>query len=615
MPDNENVFDPQAGGHRAGRRRTRRRGNRRGRVLIWSVTAAAVLLVGLTAWVGIRASLAKAELEAVIPAADSLRDAVLAQDSAAVSRSASKLNAHASAAHRLTSDPIWRAAEFVPVVGPNLTAGRQLASTMNDLAADAVRPVAQAVAGTSLADFKPSNGTINLDALTDAAPAVASANTALNRAKADVETIDTAPVLEPVRSAVLRLSKQLNQIAPGIQALSNALELAPKMLGSDGPRNYLMIFQNPAELRATGGIPGAMALIHTEDGVISLGQQASSADFPQYADPVIEVPQETRGLYGDIVGKYIQDVNLTPNFGLTGQLVQQMWEERYGLKVDGVISIDPVTLSYVLGATGPVSTPTGDVLTSDNVVRTLLNETYIKYSDSARQDLFFASAAKTVFDVVSSGVGDTPKLIDALSRGANERRILIWSSRDDERAIIQDTTFAGDLVGEHEGDPRVGLFLNDATGAKMDFYLGVSVSVGEMACRKDGKSYVAVEVTLTNNAPSNAGSVLPRYLTGGGVFGVAPGHIKTVVSAYGSSDMLNLGVERDGSKVSAHSASDEGRPVSQIDLELAPGESGTFRFGFLSSARESSPVPTQVTPTINMNETSELALTCESALW
>ena len=43
-------------------------------------------------------------------------------------------------------------------------------------------------------------------------------------------------------------------------------------------------------------------------------------------------------------------------------------EQQTGTKVDGVIAIDPVVLSYILGATGPVVMPDGETVTQDNVV-------------------------------------------------------------------------------------------------------------------------------------------------------------------------------------------------------------------------------------------------------
>src|SRR5690606_257909 len=122
------------------------------------------------------------------------------------------------------------------------------------------------------------------------------------------------------------------EAAGSLAAVERAAKLVPVMLGAEGPRNYVLLFQNPAELRSTGGIPGALALIHTENGRIDLAAQASSSDFPHYDAPVLELSSETRGLYGDITGEYIQDVNLTPEFPLSAQLAREMWRLQFGVE-------------------------------------------------------------------------------------------------------------------------------------------------------------------------------------------------------------------------------------------------------------------------------------------
>jgi hypothetical protein len=587
----------------------------RRRITFWVIGAVVVLAVLSVAWVGVRALLAKNELEAAVPLASQLKTSALANDTASISRQSSELHKHATAARDLTGDPIWRLYEFVPVLGPNLTAAREISEAVADLSTSAVSPLTRLVSSIELSDFKPVDGAISLQPLVDAQSTVSQAATALARADTKVRSIDVGQTLGPVRSAVEQLGTQITELLPPIEALDNAITLAPKMLGQNEARNYLLIFQNPAELRSTGGIPGAMALIHTEGGKIELVQQSSAAEFPQYAEPVLELPDETRGLYGDLVGEYIQDVTLTPNFELSAQVAQKMWEERFGTKVDGVISLDPVALSYILGATGPVNTALGESLTSDNAVSLLLNEVYIRYPNPAQQDIFFAASAKAVFDKVSGGDLDPTALISALSKAGSERRLLIWSERTDEQNILADTALSGGLVGETDNSPSLGLFLNDATGAKMDYYLRMETSVGATSCRKDGLAQIGLSVTLTNTAPEGAGRTLPDYVTGAGDFGVTPGNIRTLLTAYGSPGMVNLGAAENDVEIAAHSASDTARPVNQVSVELAPGESRTIFFGFLGDEAQISPGSLQTTPIINMNETSELALTCESALW
>ena len=40
-----------------------------------------------------------------------------------------------------------------------------------------------------------------------------------------------------------------------------------------------------------------------------------------------------------------------------------MWEQQSGTTVDGAIAIDPVALSYILGAVGSVTMPDGETIT------------------------------------------------------------------------------------------------------------------------------------------------------------------------------------------------------------------------------------------------------------
>ncbi len=95
-----------------------------------------------------------------------------------------------------------------------------------------------------------------------------------------------------------------------------------------------------------------------------------------------------------------------------------MWQRETGQQVNGVIAIDPVTLGYLLKATGPVQLATGDTLTSDNAVKLLLSEAYARYSDPKVQDAFFASAASAVFEKVSSGGFDAKQFVAALTQSA-----------------------------------------------------------------------------------------------------------------------------------------------------------------------------------------------------
>jgi hypothetical protein len=564
--------------------------------------------------VGVRGTFARGELEEAVPLAALIEVEIVAGDGEAASRAAAELSDHAAKAAALTSDPVWRAFELVPALGNNLTAVRELADVVDELSRNAISPLVDLAGAIELSNFKPVDGAIDFQPLIDARPKVAAASAALASSEKSVQAIQTEDTLDVVRTAAKQLEAAVTEAAASIEAVDRAVRLVPNMLGAAGPRNYVLLFQNPAELRATGGIAGAVALLHMENGRIELTQQASSADFPMYDAPVLDLPAETRGIFGDITGQYIQDVNLTPHFPLSAQLAQEMWNREFGVQADGVISIDPVALSYLLQATGPITLPTGDVLSAENAVQLLLIDAYARYENPADQDAFFAAAAASVFAAVSSGNADPVALITALSRAGDEHRVLVWNADDADQAVLADTTLAGGLPISDSDSTKFGVYLNDATGAKMDTYLDVQIELGQATCRKDERPTYGVAVTLTNTAPADAATSLPDYVTGGGIFGIAPGNVKTMVSVYGAPGMQNLGMTRDGAAVAYHPATDSTYPVSTAGVELAPGESTVLHYAWLGDQPFSGELVAQATPGVNRNETRMMKTGCESPL-
>jgi nitrate reductase NapE component len=592
-------------------RRAAVRRRSRARIVLWIVLALVLLLIVAVAWVGARGLLAKRHLEQSVAAVSTLRSQIAGGDTSAAQRTAKQLEKHASSARGLTGDPVWSAAQLTPFFGSNLRAVRQVAVVVDDVATGAVRPITGIVGDLNQDAFTPEGGRIDLQPLVDAQPSVARAAKTLRQASVKADAIDTSATLSPVTSAVNQLRNALGMVTQQAATANKVVQLAPAMLGHDGDRDYVLLFQNNAELRAGGGIPGAVALLQVKDGAISLGNQAAGSSFGPYDEPVLPLSAATTSLYGDIAGRYMQDVNLTPRFDVTGALAREMWKQKFGQQVDGVLAIDPVTLGYILRATGPVQLPTGDTLTSDNAAKLLLSDVYAKYPDPAVQDAFFASAASAVFEKVSSGGFDTKAFIGALTDGTKDGRLRLWSADKAEQKQIAGTAVAGDLPTASARTREFAVYLNDGTGSKMDYYLDKKVSVGSSVCRKDGRPTSVVEVTLKNTAPADAATSLPRYVTGGGDFGTEPGKIKTLMAVYAPPGAIYLGASQDGKGAALQTAMDGEHPVAQIQTLLAPGESTTFRVAFLGEAKfAKAGVRAESTPGVRQTTVEPLRFDC-----
>ncbi|AMM20474.1 hypothetical protein AX769_10350 [Frondihabitans sp. PAMC 28766] len=580
----------------------------------WIVLVVVILLVACVAWIGIRAVLAERHLKTSVSLATTVEQQIASGDSSGAQTTAQQLASNADDARKLTSDPVWRGAEILPLVGGDLRAVRQVSAVLSNVSDNAIVPVTKVASTLKVSQFKPTGGAIDLEPLTAAQPAVGRAAADLRSQLAVARGIDTGDAVKQVDSAVDQLVSVLAKASGAADEADHALTLLPQMLGGDGPRTYLILFQNNAEVRSTGGIPGALAEIHAQGGRITLGQQASSADFPQAATPALKLPTETEGIYGSITGEYMQDVTLTPRFDLSAKIAQAMWKQKYGTTVDGVLSIDPVALGYLLEATGPITLPTGETLTSQNAVQTLLSDSYAKYPVPAEQDAFFAGAAASVFQKIASGSFDPSALLTGLTHATDEHRLLLWSDRPAEQATVDATALSGALPSSTPTKPAFGVYLDDSTGAKMDYYLKTQISAGQKACRTDGRPDQIVEVTLTNTAPQDAATTLPEYVTGGGAFGVSPGAIQTTVSVYAPKTGVFVGASQDGVPRSVHNAVDGTYPVAQFETKLSPGKTTTWRIEFLGGAARSAAPSVVQTPTINAIDPKKLSISCESPL-
>jgi hypothetical protein len=226
----------------------------------------------------------------------------------------------------------------------------------------------------------------------------------------------------------------------------------------------------------------------------------------------------------------------------------------------------------------------------------LLSDVYSEIAEPAMQDVYFAGVAKAVFSKISAGSGDTRKLMDGLTKGTSEGRILLWSRSSEEQSVIAKNPISGSISGSSISPAQFGVYFNDGTGAKMDYYVKRSVQLFK-ECTVDGYSQVKVQVRSTNTAPANAADSLPAYVTGAGAFGVPAGTVQTNIVAYGPVQSNVETAIADGKKISFASQVHTGRPVGTVTVALPPGKSSTVEFTFGKIVQHTEPV-LAVTPTV-----------------
>ena len=486
---------------------------RRRRILIPAAGLVVVLLIGVGLPAG-HGRTARNHLQAAASLFVQLEQQVSNADVRAARATLAALQAETRAAHDATDGFGWRMTGRLPVVGDDLRAVATVSAVLDDLAGNGLPALLDVAAGLDPSSLAPRQGRIDLAAVRSAAPRIAGGLAVIRRARLSVAGIPADGLVAQLGAAVTQLSDGLAKAERLIETADRAARLLPAMLGSNGPRTYLVLFQNNAEVRATGGMPGAYIVIHADAGAIKIVDQGTAAgDLQIFEQPVLTIDDDMEGLYTDRPAVFPADINLTPDFPTAARLAQAMYQKRTGVRVDGVMATDPVALSYLLRVTGAVRMPDGEPLTSENAVRVLLSTAYAKYPSPAAQDDYFAGAAHAIFVALLNGQGDPKGILTELARAAGERRLLLWSAHREEEAVLAGTVLAGRMPDDDGANPTVGVFLNDGSGGKLGYYLTQAAALSVGGCAEDGLRELHLKLTVGSTAPKRG---LPASVTGHG---------------------------------------------------------------------------------------------------
>lgn len=578
----------------AGRGRTIRRWYRhrlRGR-LRWGVLALVGISLAVFGWQAWQAS---QSLRLAATQADLLQDQIVVGDSAGAARTLDELQESTGTARRRTGGPLWDVGARLPVLGGNLEAVQRVSEVLDEVAGTALPPVVSLAREVSLATFTPRGGRVDLGAVRRAGPSVADAERSLERAADRLDDLDPGSLIVPLRDPVATVKAKLTRAQSAAQNSGLAARLLPSMLGAKGARTYLLMVQNNAEVRSTGGIAGSIALIKARDGKITMGFQGSLQDLAQFAEPVLPMTPAERKIFPSSLVTNLLDTNVTPDFPRTAQIARSMVEKGMGVDVDGVISVDPVALGFVLAGTGPVQIDTADVVIDQvNAVELLLNTTYLTLPDPELQDQVFKQAARAIFDVVAEGRGDTPTVVAGLVRAASENRLLVWSARDDEQVLIQPSALSGRLAGDDGATPHVGVYLGDAASTKMEFYLDEATTLAARRCLPDGVQELSSSTELRSSAPSGKGA-LPEAVTGDGAF-TPKGTMRLIVRLYSPFEGAFTAVTLDGEPQTVYADRHRGRNVTRVILTLEPGEAHTIETTMVTGRGQNGDAVLSTTP-------------------
>ncbi|AEH08657.1 MULTISPECIES: DUF4012 domain-containing protein [Protofrankia] len=566
----------------------------RARLPLLGIAVFVLLLALAVSWTAVRGLLARSHLRTVQNEITALDQALRAGDrlsGAALRARVNTIGTETAAARKLTGDPLWALTVHVPTIGCPARSVRSMVTALDQLLQDS-RPLLDPTGSVLDLDALRTGTTIDTGRIAAARPAAASTHAAISQfhrrlaATPSCGAIGARLGLADAREAGLRHAERLERAAATLELVTR---LVPPMMGADGPRRYLLVVQNPAESRATGGIIGAFGLLTAVDGRLGLTGISGNGYLPggpTQRVPAMALPPELEDMYADAQPTQVwANANLTPHYPTVGSFYTALYQAGTGVRVDGTISIDPTTLSYLLAATKPAVLPGGRSISAGSLVELVESRAYAEIGDVWQRDAFFASVGRAVYDAVASGAGNTSALLSALGRAATEGRLLVSSNHPAEQEILETTALGGALP---DGDgPYLAVVTQNAAASKLDYWLRRNTDYRSVR-RPDGSADVTITIRLTNAAPAGL-SAYVRNRSDQPVPG-QPGAGGQGAPPAGNPDAQNLlslavytgvgsGLQAatlDGLPVHLHRDAERGHPVLSTPLPLDRGQTRTL---------------------------------------
>ncbi|MET0928147.1 MAG: DUF4012 domain-containing protein [Aeromicrobium sp.] len=502
--------------------------------------------------------------------AEALQGEIVAGDGAGAAKTLAALRESADTARASTDGILWDLGSHLPLLGSNISSAQTVAEVLDTVSDEALPPIVDVSSRLSLEAFSPRGGRFDLERVEAVAPAVATADAVLTQARADLDGIDAGSLLLPLKTPVRRIQSKVDSAQSVARAGATAARLMPAMMGRDGTRRYLLLIQNNAEARATGGIAGSYAVITAKRGKLTMGRQGSSVDFAPIDDPVVPMSRDEQTVFTDQLVTDVRDANVTPDFPRSGEIARAMAKEALGVDVDGVLSVDPVAMSHLLAGTGPVDLGQDVVLDQGNAVESLLSTIYLRL-DPALQDGFFEITARAIFDAVTSGAGQSLPVIAGLVRAAEENRLMLWSARTGEQEQIAATGLAGAFAGDTGGTPHVGVYVGDSAGGKMQYYLDATTVARATRCLDEDTQEIVISTQLTSSAPRG----LPASVTGLDEE-LPDGEMRFFAWLYAPYGGRFTSITLDGKPQIITTARLDGRSETSVPVSLPPGATRTL---------------------------------------
>lgn len=264
-------------------------------------------------------------------------------------------------------------------------------------------------------------------------------------------------------------------------------------------RTYLVVLQNSAELRPTGGFIGSYALVNFDNGRM-MGFKiydiyAADGRLSSHITP----PDEILHYLGQ-TSWFMRDANWAADFPLTAKRLEWFLEKETGVVADGVIGVNLGVIGKLLAVTSQIVLPDQEVVTAKNFFEKAEFASEINFfPGSTQKPQFLANTAAALFAKLSSGADlDWVGLGSALHQAMVEKDLLFYFDSPTVQWLMAKNSWDGGL----KKDPNFLMVVEANLGAnKANYFVKRSLRVDSLIDKAGGLETTVV-IKYRNDSPN-----------------------------------------------------------------------------------------------------------------
>ena len=412
----------------------------------------------------------------------------------------------ASSRRALRRDPLVRLAEHTPWLGYQVSAAEDVLLMGKEAASIGLAGVDVAEEFNAVRAESAGNTSEKAMTLLDRVkPHMLQVSADLDALLANRRQIGDSDLVPPLRNAVNEVDEHAEEVAELVRTYNQAAAFFPDFLGYQGPRTYLVLAQNNAELLPTGGLISVYGVVTLRDGRV---EDMSFADAIAFSEAwqartheYVEPPAALKNYLLKDWSWSLDVANWSPDFPTAAQQAELFFEKGGGRPVDGVIGINVTTLAQLLGVTGSISVEeygvTVDPTNVMDITEALTRSPLEPGSDRKAFAAFLAE--KMLHSLMSLPSSQWSPLLDTVQDLRDSKTALFYSFNPAMQAVAHDMKLDGALQ-DTPGDylmPVEASVNSTKLNIAIDERMEMQVALDEL-----GNAHSSVTFHYQNNLPS-----------------------------------------------------------------------------------------------------------------